>query len=242
MTGADSTLSNGQRFLDAFNGIERILRSRNGADGRPGFVELVRTSKDLVPRQRNLLRDYADLRNAIVHTSSLNGQLIADPRDDVVRTIEGQMELIERPPKVLDALRLLPPHVFQASDSIIAFLNIVKPPTYFSQAPVTASDRRIELVTTNAVARWIAESWESPHGVILEESSIARILAFKEPSDRVEIRARDLKVVEAWRIFSGEAGDPPAAILITQSGRDTETPLGLCVPADLPAMLKALKV
>lgn len=242
MTDSNDVLTNGQRFLDAFNSIERTLRSRSSAQNRPGFSELVRTSKDLVQRQRDLLLDYAELRNVIVHSRTQLGVLIADPRLDVVQRIEGQVDLIERPPKVLDALHLSPPQVFQSSDSIIEFLNIVKPPLYFSQAPVAATDGRIDLVTTNSVARWIAESWESTHGVVLEESSIAQILAFNEPSDRVDIRSRDLKVAEAWRIFSGEVGEPPAAILITHSGKNTEKPIGLCVRADLPDMLRALKV
>ncbi|MGV8857686.1 hypothetical protein [Rhodoglobus sp.] len=242
MTEDDDIRSNGQRFLDAFNGIERTLRARDAGKGRPGFMDLVRNSKDLVERQRTLLQEYAHLRNVIVHTPTLSGQLIADPRSDVVRIIEEQMEVIERPPKVLSALGLVPPRVFQHSDSIIDFLNIVKPPTFFSQAPVAAADGRIGLITTNCVARWVAESWESTHGVVLEESRMSQILEFGEPSDKVAIRARDLKVAEAWRIFSGETGDPPAAILITHSGKDTETPLGLCVRADLPDMLKALKV
>lgn len=235
-------LTNGQRFLDAFNSIERILRTRSSVDPTPGFSALVSKSRDFVPRQRALLMDYAELRNTIVHTRTLNGQLIADPRTDVVERIEEQADLIERPPKVIEALRLSPPHVFHERESIVEFLDVVKPPHYFSQAPVMTADGQIELVTTNSVARWMAESWETSQGVVLSESSIRVILAHSEPGDRVEIRAKDLKVVEAWRIFSGEAGDPPAAILITNSGRRTEKPLGLCVRADLPAMLKTLKV
>jgi predicted transcriptional regulator len=242
MAGMANDLSNGQRFLDAFNSIESTLRSRSSADPRPSFSDLVRKTRDLVPRQRDLLLDYAELRNIIVHTRTLNGQLIADPRSDVVDRIEEQADLIERPPRILEALRLSPPQVFQGSDSIVEFLNVVKPPRYFSQAPVATAGDQIELVTTNAVARWMAESWETSQGVVLSEASIDEILAYSEPSDRVEIRGKDLKVVDAWRIFSGEAGDPPAAILITHSGKKTERPLGLCVRADLPAMLKTLKV
>ena len=233
----------GQRFLDAFNEIEHVLRSRSKtSESHLGFSELVRSSKDLVERQKNLLRDYAELRNAIVHTRTLGGQIIADPREDVVLKIVEQAELIENPPRVLSALRLSPPRMFASSDSILDFLEIVRPPTYFSQAPVRTADGAISLVTTNAVARWVSDGWEPLQGAILPETDIASVLEFAESGDRVLIRDRGLRVVEAWRLFTGEAGDPPAAILLTHTGIETETPLGLCVRADLPEMLRSLKV
>jgi hypothetical protein len=132
--------------------------------------------------------------------------------------------------------------MFASSDSILHFLEIVRPPTFFSQAPVRTAEGAISLVTTNAVARWVADGWEPRRGAVLPETDIASVLGFAESGDRVLIRDRKLRVVEAWRLFTGEAGDPPAAILLTHTGKETEMPLGLCVRADLPEMLRSLKV
>jgi predicted transcriptional regulator len=241
MTNAD--LSNGQRFLDAFNQIERILRSRASPEkDRVGFSQLVRASDDLIQGQRDLLLDYAVLRNAIVHTKTEAGRLIADPRSDVVARIEEQVDLIERPPKVLETLRLAPPKILKWDDSVFQFFQQVRLPFDFSQAPVVSRSGDIDLITTNAVARWVAASWEQAQGAALTETSVEQVLHFSEKGDRVEIRSRGLKVVDAWRLFSGASGEPPSAILLTHSGAATEKPLGLCVRADLPAMLKVLGV
>jgi predicted transcriptional regulator len=128
---------------------------------------------------------------------------------------------------MLSALKLAPPIMFAGTDSILHFLNVVRPPSFFSQAPVRTEDESIGLVTTNAVARWIAEAWEPSQGAVLGDADISEVLCSSEVGDRVEIRDRNLRVVDAWRLFAGEAGEPPAAILLTQTGSQAQRPLGL---------------
>lgn len=236
--------SNADRFLDAFNRIELILKKRaKDADKNLGFSALVRSSKELVQRQRDLLLDYANLRNAIVHTRGGQiGQPIADPRLSTVQSIEKQADVLERPPIVLEVLKLQPPIVHPIDSSIFEFFNDVKLPHNYSQAPVRDNKGALHLVTTNAVARWVAASYEPKQGAILSDASIGEVLAYSELGDRVEIRPRGFKVSQAWRVFSGETGSPPAAVVFTHSGSATEKPLGMCVRADLPDMLRALGV
>lgn len=101
------------------------------------FTQLVRHSKRLTPRQRDLLIKWAELRNVIVHTPKGGvPEVIADPRLDIVRAIERQLDLLVKPPRVLEVLRYPPPRALNSDDSIAAFLEEVALPNDFSQSPV----------------------------------------------------------------------------------------------------------
>ena len=233
--------SNARRFLDAFNGIEQLLRDRSRVDDSFAFVRLLEISKEVVPMQRDKLRQMARLRNAIVHNPYDDAnEPVADPRTKSVEFLEKQLEVIERPPLVLSVLKLSKPIVLSPEDDISRFLELVQPPDDFSQAPVRL-DGQLALITTNAVARWVSSHYEQTEGGgVLPQADLMEVLRFAEAGDRIEVRSRHLKVVQALHLFAGEKAEPPAAIVITQSGLPSETPLGLCTKADVPALFRAL--
>jgi hypothetical protein len=93
---------NADRFLTAFVSIEKYLRRRTESDRLISFYALIEKTvqKDASVRAYEIdLKEYADLRNAIVHERS-GGQPIAEPHDDVVRRIELLTDIITRPPGV----------------------------------------------------------------------------------------------------------------------------------------------
>lgn len=233
-------MGNAERFLDAFNEIEAELERRQNAKQYVPFVERVRATKDLTEPQKDILRKWANLRNVIVHTpgGGVSG-VIADPRSDVVEAIEQQRDLLLRPPRALSVLKSVPPTVLDAEDSISCFLAEVALPKDFSQSPVRMNDGTLSLITTNAFARWVADSYDV-EGAIVEDAPIARVLDFAEPGDAIRVCDRSLTAVQTWRIFSGTSGVAPAAIAITSNGKMHEAPLGLVVKADVPALLRAL--
>ena len=236
------TSNNAERFLNSFRTIEEILTARSAAKGRSRrtFSELVDGSKLLIQDQKKLLRGMAVLRNAIVHTPYLDDRPIADPRDETVAAIERQASLLENPPLVRNVLKLQPPQVLRDDQEISSFLDLVLR-LDFSQAPVSSEGLLQGLVTTNAVARWLAASYENAEGALLESASIKDVMARNENTDSVLFKSKNLKVIEAIRAFSGEDGNtPPAAILITDSGAASEKPLGICVRADVQALYSAL--
>ena len=98
----------------------------------------------------------------------------------------------------------------------------------------------LSLVTTNALARWIATAHQPGEGSLASDA-IAEILKFSEDNDRLVIKPRDLTAVEAARIFAGDARSiAPAAILLTERGKRSETPLGICVRTDVALLLAAI--
>lgn len=234
--------SNAERFLDAFRTIEATLIAKSTVkySKQPAFYELVEDSKLLTFSQKEKLKQLAKLRNVIVHEPHREGEPIADPRIDAVEWIEQQALIIEKPPLVRSVLKIQPPSVLNKNSEISEFLELVSK-FDFSQAPVGDGSNVVALITTNAVTRWISSAYISNQGALVEESKIEEILTFSENTDHLVFKPRDLKVVDALRIFSGEnTSIPPAAILITENGKPEEKPLGICVKSDVQVLYKSI--
>ncbi|HLS01837.1 MAG TPA: hypothetical protein VK054_07660 [Beutenbergiaceae bacterium] len=238
---------NATRFIQAFTTIEYELRKRiKPRDNDPkhlNFPTLVDRSVDLSPEQVEKLKSFSDLRNAIVHNPRDRGnEVIADPRDSAVQWLEKQVDLIVDPPLVMEVLNLQKPTVLTADDDLGAFLAIVRKHDY-SQVPVVDPDGGLHLVTTNAVTRWLANEYIGDKSATVERVKMQDVHRFSEQCDSLVLKPRDLKAAEAVRIFAGDPGsDTPAAIIITEHGKDHQTPLGLCSPTDVATLLHALEV
>lgn len=233
------------RFMRAFNRIETALQSddararRSSSHQFENFSSLVRDSRRLTDAQRRQLLDVARLRNAIVHDPGRWDGPIAAPHPSLVEWLERQADKIERPPRVLDVLKLVKPIELSATADVTAFLAQVHQSNY-SQAPVRDAQGGLHLITTNAVARWVATGYELGVGLALDHTTVQDVLRFRESDESLVLRPRDLSAAEAARIFAGsETEIPPAAIGITHSGKESESLLGLCVRADVAELIRA---
>ncbi|WP_405103429.1 hypothetical protein [Oceanobacillus sp. FSL H7-0719] len=82
---------NSERFLTAFNRIEKRMRSIINSGRNIGFSKMVRMLKNadaVVGQYSDDLLEYAELRNAIVHNKVNITFSIAEPHDSVVEQIE----------------------------------------------------------------------------------------------------------------------------------------------------------
>ena len=87
MTGATQAQAS-DRFIDAFNAIDRLLRQRFKIDRAKPFyaaVEIAASVDKSIKRYELDLKEYADLRNAIIHERT-DGHAIAEPH---ASTVEG---------------------------------------------------------------------------------------------------------------------------------------------------------
>ncbi|WP_054952019.1 hypothetical protein [Flaviflexus massiliensis] len=248
------TESNAERFLEAFADIEEKLaqqqnrrkseqqqKRRNFGDDWVPFWKLLEESTTLLKSHKDRLRQYAKLRNSIVHVKRSEGVPIADPREDVVRDIEKIRNLLLKPPRLVEALSgHEPPQVFEMDDSINAFLSLVVERSY-SQAPVRDGGS-YRLVTTNAVARYLAPSLIEDD--IVETATIREVLEFAEDGDRLETLSPTATVLEAINLFSGETStrvEPPSALLVLGT-RQKSAPQLLCSRADLSTLYAQLNI
>ncbi len=234
-------MSNAARFIDAYNRVDKRLEGQASDGEYVSFAKRVRSSKLLVSPTREFLLDFGDLRNVIVHTrGSHTGNPIADPRIDVVEKFEQIAEQLENPPKVVAVMPHQQVHVLDEESDIAVFLDLVREHN-FSQAPVRRNDGTLELITTNAVTRWLASEYQADSGAAFEHASLGEVLEYSEADDHIVVRSRETTIVEAWRIFAGLGHmAPPHAIVITHSGRVSEKPLSIVVRSDLPELLSVL--
>lgn len=236
-----------RRFLNAFAAIEAVLDEKDKRADKyryERFVDLLDSSTLLTDAQKKRLRSMARLRNAIVH-NAYDGDMrpIADPREQEVAWVEEQAKKLEAPPFAFDVLKCHPPTVLGIDSDITEFFMLVSPPQNFSQAPVQTDSGEYALITTNAVARWVASAYsEEQEGALIDRASIGDVLGHSEAEDVLLLRDRGLTAVDAVRLFGGARQAIPQAILLTNSGSHSEKPLGIVVRADIPKLLQSLGV
>jgi predicted transcriptional regulator len=231
--------------MSAFNDIEHHLRSALGAAQYVEFAEMVRDfgkTNNLTRRQIDTLFAFRSLRNAICHSHYYHGQPIAEPVMEVVRQIERLRDQIKRPPKAIDVLGKQDIGSVDLDEPIGTALEYIRDFNY-SQLPVYRQHTYVGLLTTNAVARWLASQLTSNDG-LAESESVSVVLEFAEPHECALLVPSEITVTQAVHQLQhgGNAGAPVAALVITENGEASEPPLGLVVADDLPMLLEAVTI
>jgi hypothetical protein len=236
-------MSRGERFLAAFNEIESHFRRTLQADTHVEFSALAKAyaERKRLPRpQREALSAFVLLRNAISHGRYYAGKPIAEPVDGVVDQIEHLRDQIMAPPKALDVLTRREVCTVHPDNEVGVALQRVLQFGY-SQLPVYEGDKYMALLTTNAIARWLGGQL-TQNGNLAESQPVRHVLEFAETYEHAVHVARSTTAAEAVHrlSFAREGGRPPAALIITETGRTIEKPLGVVVIDDLPVITAAL--
>lgn len=226
---------NSDRFLHAFNSIERYLRELTNQGKETRFyvlVNLAGNSNFAVRRFRNDLKEFADLRNAIVHERTDN-HVLAEPNDQAVNEIERITSLLLNPPKVIPQFQskvytlLLNDSIAKAAETMFA--------KSYSQIPIYDTTVFVGLLTANTIVRWLG-ACVTEEIFSLTETSIANVLTYTEDKDNFSFLDRDTTMFEALERFQlyERKGKRLEAILITQTGKPSETLLGIITIWNLP--------
>ena len=236
-------MSNSDRFLRAFNAIDNHLRRQLRLERHrsfPSVVDIASKRMKEVRRYRDDLKEYAQLRNAIVHENSEDEHPIAEPHDDVTERIERIAELIIRPPRVYplfkkDVFRLSPDDTIQRAVAVMYRNN-------YSQIPLYEGDRFYGLLSAVTVARWLGGSDETTFN--LQQISIRHVYSFTEKKEIHLFLPRHATVAEAISRFeeSSRRKKRLTAILITENGEPHEAVLGIMTTGDLLEAHQAVSV
>lgn len=230
------------RFLTAFSGIERKLREIAEAEKSASFYALVDRAAQrsrAVAQFRADLKEYADLRNAIVHERG-NGHPIADPRQGTVKAVEEIRRVLEDPPTLLRVVKVAV-ETCRVDDPVGRATRQMYDGD-FSQLPVYDNGAFAALLTAETVARWLAACLEGGIGLV-EEAPVRDVLAHTEDPDNHRLVSRDATVFDALQLFDSynERGKSLDAILVTHAGRRGEKPLGIVTIYDIPRLLAAVR-
>ena len=231
--------SSSKRFLRAFNRIEKHLKVQARVSQSDSFSSAVKAaagSDGAVRRNATHLLEYAELRNAIVHDGMGKDHPIAEPHEETVAHIERILGLLTTPPQLLPTFKR---DVEMTSlETPVGHALKIMFEKKFSQLPVYQARTFVSLLTTDTVARWLADQLTDIE--LVEEAEVAMVLPYAEDAETWKFVARDTTPFEASELFhaADERGVPLNALLITHSGRSDESLLGIITLADFPELLR----
>lgn len=232
---------NSDRFLQAFNRIEKHLRRKVQEDKFGSFGALVRNveKRDRTVRRYAVdLHEFADLRNAIVHEST-DSHVIAEPNERTVREIEALALALVKPPEV--APSFIHGVVSLSETASIGEAVALMQERDYSQIPITKQETFHGLLTNNTIVRWLGASVKNDI-LSLSETSVAEVLTHEEASEGHVFIGRDATLFDVLDAFehARNTGKVLSALLITHSGKSHEKIVGIVTASDLPTVLGSL--
>lgn len=233
----NSMYRNSERFLTAFNRIEKKLRSIINSGRNIGFSKMVRMLKNadaIIGRYSDDLLEYAELRNAIVHNKIDIAHSIAEPHDSVV----AQIELIER--ELLEPRKVAPQFIkkvifFQQNEPLSHLLTMVHEKG-ITKFPIYHEGNFKGLISQRAIAFWLAGSMYAEEGLLMN-ATIEQVLKY-ETNDNYQFISAETTVLEAIEIFKKQfgQGNRLEALLITENGQASENLIGIITNLDIIGM------
>lgn len=210
------------------------MRGLTGLGVDASFSQLVdcASGKNAAVRMEGArLKDYGDLRNAIVHHRAYPREIIAEPSEEVVARFRKVVESVLSP-KLLIPTFQREVKCFAPNDPLAEALRYMGANDY-SQV-VVRMEKRLSLLTVEGIASWLERN-VAEDIISVRDARIADVHTFEAPNGHVIMRRNDT-VYEARGAFARaiEEGRPRLfAIIVTQSGKETEAPLGIVTPWDL---------
>lgn len=189
-------------------------------------------------RNRAALQVFIELRNVLSHRSYQRGLPIATPLPSTVTAVEQLRDELARPTL---ALNLATRGVLTARhDDPLASLLREMTANDISQVPVYGPDDRVALLTTNAIARWVAKHLEPDGTLLIDAGTTSDALALAESHERLKVVRRTSTAADVLDELT--QSEPPAAILITDGGRPGHAPLGILAATDVGRLVTALTI
>jgi predicted transcriptional regulator len=233
---------NAKKFLNAYAAIEHEMERLLNLKDHRRFFELVDKSARISPvveRYRFDLREYSELRNAIVHDRA-GGEIIAVPTDEVVTKIERIAELLLEPPKVSPLFLkevLTLSCTYPVSRAIREFSRMS-----YTQAPVIDDQGKLVcLLTSNMIVKWMGLILEG-HSPDIENTTVLNVVEKVGHEKNYEIVSVNMSLFDIPNLFYHwqQEGRKLEAVLITQHGEISEKLLGIITNRDLPVVQREL--
>ncbi|SET60071.1 Predicted transcriptional regulator with C-terminal CBS domains [Salinibacillus kushneri] len=223
-----------ERFEIAFNQIHSILKERSRNMKTDRFVDLLQENREkygVLNSNYYKLKQYAKLRNAIVHERIEEEYYIADPHLNVVEDIERISEILKHPPKAM-AIASQPVEFFKASSSLQKVLETIEQ-TGYSQFPIYERGHFQGLLTEGGIAKWVSRNIQN-HSINLKGIAARDILEV-EKRRNVACLSQEQTVYDVEDSFQMhyEKKQKLEAILITEDGNQDSSPLGIISAWDL---------
>jgi predicted transcriptional regulator len=226
---------NSERFLTAFNRIEKKLRGVIKNDRPLGFSKMVHMLKRrdaIVSRYSDELLAFAALRNAIVHNKVDVAHVIAEPHDSTVERIEQiEKELLE--PWKVSPQFMKKVISFQHNEHLTKVLEVIHEKK-ITKLPIYHHDTFKGLISHRAIALWLARNTYGEESKLSLDTTIGEVLAYGT-DDNYRFISEETSVLEAIDIFKKQIGKGSRleALLITKNGNSEENLKGIITNFDI---------
>jgi predicted transcriptional regulator len=224
-----------EAFLTLYQKLDEYLRRNAGQARDLSFaqrLDALAQKHPMLRRNAAKLKDYGDLRNALVHHRDPGGGWIAEPSERTLQEFEQIVQAILLPQKLIPRFQKLDIRLFSPQDPLVTALQHMREHDY-SQV-VVRIEGKLSLLTVEGIARWLEE--QAQEDIISVREAIIRDARRYEQAENVSIMSRDQTVNDAMEIFmlAIEQRKPRIyALLITERGKATERLQGIVTPWDL---------
>lgn len=223
------------RFLIAFNRIHHklgeLLPDRRD-DAFTGMLEEACSRYVSLRIFKQDLRQYARLRNALVHEYTNDDYFIAVPHLTIVESIESICRHLEKPKSVM-SIAVKPVVVFQASTYLRDVFQAIE--QYgITSFPVYLDHAFKGLVTEDGLSRWIASRLKESMVIDFNHITLQEVLPLERPFNVVFV-SKKMNIFEVDDLYKQKlkAGSKIDAVIVTATGGLHEKPEGIITSWDL---------
>lgn len=232
----------GTRFIEAYNGIDKALRTQYNFKTTISFTDLIRRCSSLnhvIKTYEDDLVDFARLRNAIIHNSNSN-QVIAEPHPNVVDLLEKIERLITTPPSVFEMKKSNKVVIFDASKKL---RDIICDDLCYKHGLVPAYKKGILV----GVIRWrdfigdignVIKNGQSADEFI-NKTTIEQYMRDNPGSGLFTIASKGITIESCISLFNQSKS--LSCVIITQNGLADEPPLGIVTGSDILDLVLTLE-
>lgn len=237
-------MTNAEQFIVHYIAIERVLRRVYGSKGQyETFLQLVSKAEkkhSVISYYANDLREYGELRNAIVHNRTPEeNAIIAEPHSYVVERMAIIRANIEKPIKIKDVMTK-PVFIRKDTDNIFKTAKKMFDNVY-THVPIYKDDNFMGILSETALLRW-AGSYANNNMVLNKEATINEMLnLLDQPGNKFndyEFAPKNMYVLDSRARFESALsnGRRLGAIFITKTGKKDEKIEGMLTAWDLPRL------
>ncbi|QUG39946.1 CBS domain-containing protein [Psychrobacillus sp. INOP01] len=226
---------NSDRFIVSYNRIDQLMKDLIGTNEHMAFFRLIDFAKKknaVIRRYEADLREYGDLRNAIIHHRTSLEFAIAEPHDEVVAKMEEIEDALVKPITVAKMFHTNVT-IFQETDSLCYALKVIKDKKY-NQFPVYKGRTFKGLITPVGITMWMASKVDS-ESFSRKRTMLSEILAHESNRNNHQFIQAQASVFEAVEIFKSSVirGRRLEALLITEDGKASDKLIGIVTPLSL---------
>ena len=238
-------MTNAELFLDHFGVIEKYLRRSYGSKGQfETFLQLITKAEKqhlVIKHYAADLREYGELRNAIIHNRSpQENTVIAEPHSFVVERMAHIRKMIEDPIKVKDVMTS-PVYTANTFDEIYATAQKMFNNVYTHVPVYTDTKEFAGVLSESAILRWIGYMVTNGN-VITNSHTINEMRDWLDVSGNkfndYEFVPQAMPVLEVKKRFENalQEGRRLGSIFVTKTGKQSEPIIGMVTAWDLPRL------